>query len=102
MTGKQLPRTCWVPFVLAVFLAASAGVGAGDLPGPKFPPRSCPGGVLSTEAGVAVLQVAGSPEVMKLHLAFGEPPTTSGRYVELDARALFAWTPTGTDRGKSW
>jgi isopenicillin-N N-acyltransferase-like protein len=41
------------------------------------------------------------PESMKLHLAFGEPPTTSGRYVELDARALFAWQPTATDGGKT-
>jgi hypothetical protein len=41
------------------------------------------------------------PGSMKLHLAFGEPPATSGRYVELDARALFAWPPRGTAGGKN-
>jgi isopenicillin-N N-acyltransferase-like protein len=64
MTGKQLPPMCWAASVLAVFLATAAGVGAGEFTGPAFLPQSCPGGALSVEAGVPVLQVAGSPETM--------------------------------------
>ena len=31
------------------------------------------------------------PQAMKLHLALGEPPSTSRSYVEVDARKLFDW-----------
>jgi len=33
------------------------------------------------------------PRAMKLHLAFGEPPSTSRPYVEVDVRKLFDWRP---------
>jgi hypothetical protein len=47
------------------------------------------------QGGLTMQSMVFLPQSMKLHVAFGEPPTTSGRYVELDARVLFAHPPTG-------
>lgn len=62
LSRKVLPTVAAALVLVLAGSPPSLGEEAG--PGPGFKPGRCPGGVLSLQQGVPVLQVAGSPEVL--------------------------------------